>query len=102
MNVDKIHFEQQERYFEQLVYTKTTQTFCNFYGLFEIEFSNEMLNLGKIYLSKISGIAQDGSIFNAPSDDLLPQALEINSNAISPIITLKIPISSDSLIYIFH
>ena len=44
MNVDKIHFEQQERYFEQLVYTKTTQTFCNFYGLFEIEFSNEMLN----------------------------------------------------------
>lgn len=97
MNVDKIHFEQQERYFEQLVYMKTTQSLCNFYGLFEVEFSNELLNLGKIALSRVSGIAQDGSIFNAPSDDLLPQALEINSNVGSPIITLKIPTHSDSI-----
>lgn len=97
MNVDKIHFEQQERYFEQLVYIKTTKSLCNFYGLFEVEFSNELLNLGKIALSRISGIAQDGSVFNAPSDDLLPQALEINSNVGSPIITLKIPVSSDSI-----
>ncbi|TLD96144.1 type VI secretion system baseplate subunit TssK, partial [Helicobacter trogontum] len=97
MNVDKIHFEQQERYFEQLVYIKTTKSLCNFYGLFEVEFSNELLNLGKIALSRISGIAQDGSVFNAPSDDLLPQALEIDSNVGSPIITLKIPVSSDSI-----
>lgn len=97
MNVDKIHFEQQERYLEYLIHTKTAQALCHFYGVLSVEFSEEMLNLGKISLTKISGIAQDGSVFNAPENDLLPEILEVKHNINSSIITLKIPINSDSI-----
>lgn len=97
MHMDKVHFEQQERYIERLINTKTARSFCNLYGIFEVEFSDDLLNLGKIALTKISGISQDGSVFNAPVDDLLPQALEISHNITSPIITIKIPINTDSI-----
>ena len=97
MHMDKIHFEQQERYIEHLIQTKTAQCTSNFYGIFEAEFSDEMLGLGKIALTKISGIAQDGSVFNAPNDDLLPEILEVRHNINSSIITIKIPMNTDSI-----
>lgn len=97
MHMDKVHFEQQERYIERLIQTKTAQCFSNLYGIFEVEFSDEMLGLGKIALTKISGIAQDGSVFNAPSDDLLPEILEVGHNINSSIITIKIPMNTDSI-----
>ncbi len=97
IHLDKIHFEQQERYIENLIHTKTARCFCNLYGIFEVDFSHEMLSLGKIALTKISGIAQDGSIFSAPNNDLLPETLEIGSNTNSSIITLKISMNTDSI-----
>lgn len=98
MHMDKIHFEQYERHVGHLIQTKTAQCTSNLYGIFEVEFSSEMLNLGKIALIRISGIAQDGSVFNAPDDDLLPESLEVGHNVISSIITLKIPINTDSMV----
>lgn len=97
MHMDKIHFEQQERYLEHLIQSKTARCFCNLYGIFEVEFSHEMLNLGKIALSKISGITQDGNVFDAPNHDLLPEVLEIGHNTNSLIITIKIPTNTDSV-----
>ena len=96
MDVDKIHFEQQERFLEYATNMKTIYSFCNLYGILGVEFSSEMLSLGKIALTKVSGIAQDGSVFNAPDNDLLPEPLEINHNPTSPIIALKIHINSSS------
>lgn len=97
MHMDKVHFEQQERYIEKLINAKTARSFCNLYGIFEVEFSNELLNLGKIALTRISGVSRDGSVFNAPIDDLLPEILEIGHNLTSPIITIKIPTNTDSI-----
>ena len=47
MHMDKIHFEQQERYLEHLIQSKTARCFCNLYGIFEVEFSHEA-KIGKI------------------------------------------------------
>lgn len=91
LNIDKIHFEQQERFFSRNVDLKTIGVFSNLYGVIDLEFSNEMLLQGKVALTKVSGIAKDGSIFNAPEQDLLPEPLEINYDSLTnSVVVLKI------------
>ena len=95
MNVDKVHFEQQERYFERNLNLKTISSFSNLYGVLDLEISSDLLLQGKIGLTKISCISQDGTIFNAPDQDELPEPLEISPSELnSAIIVLKLPISS--------
>ncbi|HEF6292836.1 TPA: type VI secretion system baseplate subunit TssK, partial [Campylobacter jejuni] len=98
LNIDKIHFEQQERYLERNINLKTISTFNNLYGIIDLEFSNEMLMQGKIALKRISGIAKDGSIFNAPEQDELPEPLEVNYDSLAnSIIVIKIPMGLSSI-----
>ncbi|EAH5261909.1 type VI secretion system baseplate subunit TssK, partial [Campylobacter coli] len=93
LNIGQTHFEQQERFFNRNIDLKTINIYSNLYGIIDLEFSQEMLLQGKIALSKISGIAQDGSIFNAPEQDLLPEPIEINyESLIDSVVVLKIPI----------
>ncbi len=44
MNIDRVHFEQQERYIERNINQKTIDVFENHYGILDIEFSHEMLS----------------------------------------------------------
>ncbi|ARE80312.1 type VI secretion system baseplate subunit TssK [Campylobacter helveticus] len=93
LNIDKIHFEQQERYLQRYVDVKTIGVGSNLYGIIDIEFSRELLIEGKIALTKISGISKDGSVFDAPQQDLLPEPLELKYDSlVNSIITLKIPL----------
>lgn len=95
-NITQAHFEQQERYFQRNIDTKTMHTSSHLYGILEIEFK-ELLD-GKIALQKISGIAQDGSIFQAPTQDLLPEPLEISYDTLeNAIIVLKVQTSFSNL-----
>ena len=98
LNIQKIHFEQQERYFERNIDAKTIAISNHLYGIMDIKFSSEMLMQGKIALEKVIGIAKDGSIFDAPDQDLLPEALEVNYESLeNSIITLKIPLGATSI-----
>lgn len=98
LNIDKIHFEQQERYLQRNIDAKTIKLSDYLYGIVDLKFSSEMLIQGKIALEKVSGITKDGSIFNAPEQDLLPEALDINYESTkSSIIVLKIPSGVSSI-----
>lgn len=98
LNIDKIHFEQQERYFQRNIDAKTIKISSNLYGIIDLKFSSEMLSQGKIALEKIAGIAKDGSIFNVPEQDLLPESLEVNYDLLGDsVIVVKIPIGSASI-----
>ena len=50
LNIDKIHFEQQERYFQRNIDLKTIEVSNNLYGIIDLKFSNELLIQGKIAL----------------------------------------------------
>ena len=98
MNIDRVHFEQQERYIERSINQKTIDVFENLYGIFDIEFQSEMLSQGKIGVSRVSGISPDGTIFKAPDEDFLPEPLEIKSGVhAGNVIVLKIPMSVDTV-----
>ena len=98
MNIDRVHFEQQERYIERNINQKTIDVFENLYGIFDIEFQSEMLTQGKIGVNRVSGISPDGTIFKAPDEDFLPEPLEIKAGIQSgAVIVLKIPISVDTV-----
>lgn len=98
MNIDRVHFEQQERYIERNINQKTIDVFENHYGILDIEFSHEMLSQGKIGITRVSGISSDGSIFKAPDEDFLPEPMEIKAGASAgSVIVLKIPMSVDTV-----
>lgn len=98
MNIDRVHFEQQERYIERNINQKTIDVFENLYGIFDIEFQSEMFTQGKIGINRVSGISPDGTIFKAPDEDFLPEPLEIKAGIQSgAVIVLKIPISVDTV-----
>lgn len=98
LNIDKTHFEQQERYFQRNIDSKTIEISSNLYGIIDLKFSSEGLAQGKIALERISGISQDGSVFNAPEQDLLPESLEVNYESLeNSIIVLKIPLGASSV-----
>ena len=98
MNIDRVHFEQQERYIERNINQKTIDVFENLYGIFDIEFQSEMFTQGKIGITRVSGISPDGTIFKAPDEDFLPEPLEIKAGIQSgAVIVLKIPISVDTV-----
>lgn len=93
LNVSSVHFEQQERFLQRAIDSKTIEVFSNLYGITTLEFSKEMLIQGKIAITRVEGIAQDGSIFSAPEQDLLPEPLEIHYDSLAnSVITLKIPL----------
>ena len=94
MSVDKIHFEQLTRYLERDINLKTINSLSNFYGVLDIEISKELLEQGKVGLKSILAIAQDGTIYDAPNEDELPEPFEINFSSFnSSIIVLKIPLN---------
>lgn len=98
VNLDRVHFEQQERYFEHTINYKTICVQENLFGTILCTFNQEMLRQGKIALEHISGIAQDGSVFNAPEDDKLPEPLEVNASVMKDtVVVLRIPISVDTI-----
>lgn len=98
INLDRVHFEQQERYLEHIINYKTIHTQDNLFGVILCSFNEEMLRQGKIALDHISGIAQDGSVFSAPDDDRLPDPLEVNPSVMQDtVVVLRIPISVDTI-----
>ena len=57
LNVSSVHFEQQERFLQRAIDSKTIEVFSNLYGITTLEFSKEMLIQGKSAITRVEGIA---------------------------------------------
>jgi type VI secretion system protein ImpJ len=85
------HFQQQDRYFEKLIHTKTVRS-PNDWGLHRLELDHSLLHLGKIGVSSCSGVLPDGTPFNIPDDDPLPAPIDIPVNAHDQTVFLALPL----------
>lgn len=85
------HFQQQDRYLENLVEARTASLGPYTWGLVEIAIDSEPLAMGKISLSRISAVFPDGTPILAPENELLPDVLEVPVNTRDEEVFLCIP-----------
>ncbi|WP_392565261.1 type VI secretion system baseplate subunit TssK [Utexia brackfieldae] len=93
------HFQQQQRYIDYVVSAKFESTVNYAYGFSRLQLDQALFKLGRIGLTEASGIMPDGSLFEIPYQDCLPQPLAIShlTSAASKDIYLALPILNNSL-----
>ncbi|TQM89969.1 type VI secretion system baseplate subunit TssK [Roseinatronobacter monicus] len=90
------HFQQQTRYFEQLVNRTALGAEPHFYGFTSVVLNEDLCALGKVELRQASGIMPDGTVFDFPSEDIPPPILDVSEGFIAnQLIYLCVPLSSD-------
>lgn len=86
------HFQQQERYFERYVEGKCSAFGAYGWGLHHLEIDQQLLKLGKISVTRASGVFPDGTPFNFPEIDDAPPVHEVPENTHNSIVYLAIPV----------
>ncbi len=87
------HFQQQSRYFENLINEKTSFMYPLAWGITHITINHALLNIGKFSLTKCRGILPDGTVFHVSEEDDCPTPLEITEEANSKTIYLALPLN---------
>lgn len=85
-------FQQQERYLEHVIHYRSLPLSSFFWGFNEYGIGSEALNIGKLVLTKASGVFADGTPFNAPGHTPLPPPLTILPEHLNQLIYLAVPI----------
>ncbi|MFM2484447.1 type VI secretion system baseplate subunit TssK [Celerinatantimonas yamalensis] len=92
------HFQQQQRYFEYYVDERVRAVSRYLYGVSGLVLNPEYLSFGSIALESATGIMPDGTVFNVPLEDTLPDPLEITDDSFAnQIVYLALPLRSDAI-----
>ncbi|OCG39358.1 type VI secretion system-associated protein [Gilliamella sp. Fer2-1] len=93
------NFQQQQRYYDYLLSHHLNFINNYFYGFSTLELNREFLRLGRIGLSSALGLMPDGTLFDIPFQDQLPDPIEIKKldTAESHNIYLVLPNRSESV-----
>lgn len=91
------HFQQNTRYLEHIIKEHANSVGAYLYGINELTVNTDYLRLGRFGLSSVGGIMPDGTVFNAPHQDILPDLIEIDNNSlVNQIVYLAIPLSTEA------
>jgi type VI secretion system protein ImpJ len=85
------HFQQHDRYLENLVEARVGPATPYGWGFVRLAVDNSALALGKVLLSYASGVFPDGTPFDFPATQASPLLFEIPSSAKDQVIVLAIP-----------
>ncbi|RLM21869.1 type VI secretion system-associated protein [Brenneria alni] len=77
------HFQQQQRHVDYTLHARLSAISDYYYGLQSLAINEEYLNFGRIALVSAAGVMPDGTVFNIPNDDALPQPLEITDASVT-------------------
>lgn len=93
------NFQQQQRYYDYLLSHHLNIINHYFYGFSTLELNREFLRLGRIGLTSALGVMPDGTLFDFPFQDKLPDPIEIKKldTAECHNIYLVLPNRSDSV-----
>ncbi len=87
------HFQQNDRYYNYELMTRTYQSRQNNWGFFEFKINEHLLSTSKIIVENASGILSDGTLFNISSKDSYTLSLDINTSDMNKYIYLSLPIN---------
>ncbi|ASA57979.1 type VI secretion system baseplate subunit TssK [Vibrio gazogenes] len=93
------HFQQQQRYTEYYVDARMNSVSGYLYGISELALNPEYLAFGRIAIERLSGVMPDGTVFNIPQEDSLPEPLEIEDASLAgQLVYLALPLRTESLL----
>nr|WP_282553539.1 type VI secretion system baseplate subunit TssK [Providencia sneebia] len=93
------HFQQQQRHQDYVTESILKSYISHFWGLSSLTLSDELFSLGRIGIKEASGVMPDGTVFSIPSQDILPQPIDIKSigEGDNNIIYLAFPLMNNSV-----
>jgi type VI secretion system protein ImpJ len=71
------HFQQEARHVEHLIDLRTRAAAVHAWGFFELVLDEGALSLGRLGITRASGILPDGTPFTIPQNDAAPMPLEV-------------------------
>jgi type VI secretion system protein ImpJ len=71
------HFQQEARHVEHLIDLRTRAAAAHAWGFFELVLDEGALSLGRLGITRASGILPDGTPFTIPQNDAAPMPLEV-------------------------
>jgi type VI secretion system protein ImpJ len=89
------HFQQEARWLERLVDMRAAAASPFAWGFADLQLDEGLLALGKLGLSRASGLLPDGTPFAMPQLDPLPAALDIAADVKNELICLALPLQRE-------
>ena len=74
------HFQQQDRFIENVVDHRVRVCLSNGWGFSKLDIDKDLLKQGKICINEATGIFPDGTCFDFPAKDQSPPILELESD----------------------
>lgn len=87
------HFQQEARFFEHLIDARTRAAHSYAWGFGELVIDEAQLALGRVALTRASGVLSDGTAFSMPDADALPAPMEVGADVQGEIIYLVAPLA---------
>ncbi|WEX10852.1 type VI secretion system baseplate subunit TssK [Chelativorans sp. AA-79] len=85
------HLQQNDRYFEHLLESRVRQISPYPWGFAQIEIDRDLAQQNKFALRRASGVFQDGTPFDMPGTNPLPEPLEVPEGSDKQIVWLTMP-----------
>ena len=89
------HFQQLDRYFENLFCQQSTSSAPYSWGLSELKIDPDLLKTGKFAVSACRGLMPDGTYFNLPVDAPVPEPLDLSEKVENTPVYLALPIRNN-------
>jgi type VI secretion system protein ImpJ len=86
------HLQQHDRYLQTQLETRAGGLRPYAWGFASLTIDEQALKLGKLALLSCSGVFADGTPFNLPADDDLPEPLDIPEGTRGVLVTLALPV----------
>ncbi|BFG78811.1 type VI secretion system baseplate subunit TssK [Paraburkholderia terrae] len=86
------HLQQHDRYLQTQLETRAAGLRPYSWGLTVLEIDEQLLKLGKVALLSCAGVMPDGTPFNLPADDDLPEPLDIPEGTRNTLVALALPV----------
>ncbi len=86
------HFQQHDRYLENLIDARSRPLSAGAWGFSELLLDQGLLTQGKLAIVSARGLLPDGTPFNIPHDDLAPSPLNIDGSLRDGVVYLALPL----------
>ena len=96
------HFQQQDRWTEQLVRGRVQALRPHPWGLVEYALDRDLLGTGRFALASATGVFEDGTPFSLPGETDHPPPLELPDSARNVLVYLALPIRQDVMVAAQH